>query len=87
VHPDVHKTHRAPSGAKQIERRRLVLNEKFKAQSGFFYNLGVAVVTAGPVANLIRQGPIFDPPLIILSCTFGAIFYLVGNNRLDQMVE
>ncbi len=76
-----------PPGAKQIERRRLILNEKCKAQSGFFYNLGVAVVTAGPVANLIRQGPILDPPLIILSCTFGAIFYLIGNNRLDQMVE
>ncbi|MEZ5754058.1 MAG: hypothetical protein R3D90_04540 [Paracoccaceae bacterium] len=44
-------------------------------------------MTASPVANLIRQGPIFDPPLIILSCTFGAIFHLLGNNRLDQMVD
>lgn len=76
-----------PTGAKQIERRRLILNEKCKAQSCFFYNLRVAVVTASPVANLIRQGPIFDPPLIILSCTFGAIFHLLGNNRLDQMVD
>ena len=68
------------------ERRRLILNEKCKAQSGFFYNLGVAVVTAGPVANLISQAPTFRPPVIILSCAFGMIFYLLGNNRLDQMV-
>ena len=70
----------------RIERRRLILNEKCKAQSGFFYNLGVAVVTAGPVANLISQAPTFHPPVIILSCAFGTIFYLLGNNRLDQMV-
>ncbi|MCZ8333188.1 MAG: hypothetical protein O9328_02895 [Rhodobacteraceae bacterium] len=69
------------------ERRRLILNEKCKAQSGFFYNLGVAVVTAGPVANLISQAPTFHPPVIILSCAFGMIFYLLGNNRLDQMVD
>ena len=68
------------------ERRRFILNEKCKAQSGFFYNLGVAVVTAGPVANLISQAPTFHPPVIILSCAFGTIFYLLGNNRLDQMV-
>ena len=69
------------------ERRRFILNEKCKAQSGFFYNLGVAVVTAGPVANLISQAPTFHPPVIILSCAFGMIFYLLGNNRLDQMVD
>ena len=69
------------------EGRRFILNEKCKTQSGFFYNLGVAVVTAGPVANLISQAPTFHPPVIILSCAFGMIFYLLGNNRLDQMVE
>ncbi|PLL11496.1 hypothetical protein C0V75_15835 [Tabrizicola sp. TH137] len=68
------------------ERRRFILNEKCKAQSGFFYNLGVAVVTAGPVANPISQAPTFHPPGIILSCAVGTIFHLLGNSRLDQMV-
>jgi hypothetical protein len=74
-------------GQDRTERHALILNEKCKAQSGFFYNLGVAVVTAGPVANLISQAPTFHPPVIILSCAFGMMFYLLGNNRLDQMVE
>jgi hypothetical protein len=76
-----------PPDAVETERRRIVLNEKYKAQSGFFYNLAVAIVTAGPVASLIRQNPSFDLLLIVLSCAFGSFFYLIGNNRLDQMVE
>lgn len=76
----------APLERIELERRRMVLNEKCKAQSGFFYNLGVAIIAAGPVASLIRLTPTFDAPLILLSCTFGAAFYLIGNNRLDQMV-
>lgn len=75
-----------PPDPEQIERRRVVLNEKCKAQGGFFYNLAVAIIAAGPVASLIRLTPAFDAPLIILSCAFGTAFYLIGNNRLDQMV-
>lgn len=77
----------AVSGQDRTERRRLILNEKCKAQSGFCHNLGVAIITAGPVANLISQAPTLHPPVIILSCAFGMIFYLLGNHRLDQMVE
>ncbi|MBU9697437.1 hypothetical protein GU927_006210 [Rhodobacteraceae bacterium HSP-20] len=77
----------AAPGLDRTERRRLILNEKCKAQSGFCYNLGVAIITAGPVANLISQAPTLHPPVIVLSCAFGMIFYLLGNNRLDQMVE
>jgi len=76
-----------PDDAQKTERRRAIMNEKCKAQSGFFYNLAVAIVTAGPVVNIIQKAPAFEPPLLILSCTLAAFFYVMGNNRLDQMVE
>ena len=75
----------APNPA-ALEHQRAVLNEKYKAQSSFFFNLSVAIVTAGPVASLIKASPSFDWPLIVLSCAFGAIFYLIGSNRIDQIV-
>lgn len=69
----------------RVERQRLIFNEKCKAQGSFFFNLSVAIIAAGPVASFVRMDPSLDGPLTIISLFFGAIFYLVGNNRLDRM--
>lgn len=79
-----------PSGtgqtdAEPLERQRLIFNEKCKAQGGFFFNLSVAVIAAGPIAELVRTDPGLDGPLMVVSFFFGAVFYIVGSNFLDRM--